>query len=45
MIAELIDRKKILLNQLNQLEKQPQIQAEKKGQISENLRISEKEKD
>jgi len=44
MIAELIDRKKILLNQLNQLEKQPQIQAEKKGQISENLRISEKEK-
>jgi len=44
MIAELTDRKKILSNQLNQLEKQPQIQAEKKGQISENLRISEKEK-
>ncbi len=44
MITELTDRKKILSNQLNQLEKQPQIQAEKKGQISENLRISEKEK-
>ena len=44
MITELTDRKKVLINQLNQLEKQPQIQAEKKGQISENLRISEKEK-
>ena len=44
MITELTDRKKILSNQLDQLEKQPQIQAEKKGQISENLRISEKEK-
>jgi len=44
MITELTDRKKILSNQLNQLEKQPQIQAEKKGQISENLRVSEKEK-
>ena len=44
MIMELTDRKSKLLNQLNQLEKQPQIQAEKKGQISENLRISEKEK-
>jgi chromosome segregation protein len=28
---------------LNDLEKQPQLQAEKKGQISESLRISEKE--
>jgi len=44
MIKELTERKNILSNQLNQLEKQPQIQAEKKGQISENLRISEKEK-
>jgi chromosome segregation protein len=44
MIKELTGRKNILSNQLNQLEKQPQIQAEKKGQISENLRISEKEK-
>ncbi len=44
MITELTDRKNVLSNQLDQLEKQPQIQAEKKGQISENLRISEKEK-
>ena len=44
MITELTDRKKVLSNQLDQLEKQPQIQAEKKGQISENLRISENEK-
>ena len=29
---------------MNDLEKQPQLQAEKKGQISESLRISEKEK-
>ena len=35
---------KKIIKKLNQLEKQPQIQAEKKGQISENLRISEKEK-
>jgi len=44
MIKELTDRKKVLSNQLDQLGKQPQVQAEKKGQISENLRISEKEK-
>ena len=44
MVKELNERKEKLLNQLNQLEKQPQIQAEKKGQISEGLRISEKEK-
>ena len=44
MITELTDRKKVLSNQLDQLEKQPQIQAEKKGQISESLRSSEKEK-
>ena len=44
MITELTGRKNILSNQLDQLEKQPQIQAEKKGQISENLRISEEEK-
>ena len=30
--------------QLDQLDNQPKLQAEKKGQISENLRISEKEK-
>ena len=44
MVRELSDRKKKLLKQLNQLEKQPQIQAEKKGQISESLRSSEHEK-
>ena len=31
-------------NKLNELERQPEIQAEKKGQISENLRTSENEK-
>ena len=44
MIGELNSRKNKLLNQLNELEKQPQIQAEKKGQISETLRSSEEEK-
>ena len=33
-----------LSNKLNELRKTTSIQAEKKGQISENLRISEKEK-
>ncbi len=45
MINELTDRKSKLNNQLEQLENQPRTQAERKGQISENLRISEKEKD
>ena len=44
MVNELNERKKKLLKQLDDLEKRPQIQAEKKGQISEGLRISEKEK-
>ena len=44
MIKELNDRKNKLNFKLNELEKQPQSQAEKKGQISENLRISEEEK-
>ena len=44
MIGELNSRKDKILNQLNELEKQPQIQAEKKGQISESLRSSEEEK-
>jgi chromosome segregation protein len=44
MVNELSARKNRLLDQLNKLDKQPQVQAEKKGQISENLRISEKEK-
>jgi len=44
MVGELNDRKNKLNSKLNELEKQPQIQAEKKGQISENLRISGEEK-
>jgi chromosome segregation protein len=44
MVKELTGRKKKLLNQLSELEKQPETQAEKKGQISENLRTSENEK-
>ncbi len=44
MVNELIERKNKLTKQLEQLENQPQTQAEKKGQISESLRISEKEK-
>ena len=44
MVTELSERKNKLLSQLDSLDKQPQMQAEKKGQISEGLRISEKEK-
>ena len=44
MIIELNERKNKLNLKLDELEKQPQTQAEKKGQISESLRISEKEK-
>jgi len=44
MVKELSDRKNKLLSQLSELEQQPKIQAEKKGQISESLRSSEKEK-
>jgi len=44
MVTELTERKNKSLSKLNELEKQPQSQAEKKGQISENLRLSEKEK-
>ena len=43
MVRELNDRKNKQILKLNDLEKQPQLQAEKKGQISESLRISEKE--
>ena len=43
-IIELSKRKKNLNQKLEELDKQPQTQAEKKGQISENLRISENEK-
>jgi len=44
MVNELTDRKNRLSSQLDKLDRQPQVQAEKKGQISEGLRISEKEK-
>ena len=44
MVAELIERKNKLSAQLKKLDNQPKVQAERKGQISENLRISDKEK-
>ena len=44
MVSELTDRQKKLNIQLEKLDNQPKIQAEKKGQISEGLRIAEKEK-
>ena len=44
MSIELNERKNKQILKLSELEKQPQTQAEKKGQISESLRISEKEK-
>tara|TARA_B100000676_G_scaffold196010_1_gene192712 strand:+ start:1471 stop:3867 length:2397 start_codon:yes stop_codon:yes gene_type:complete len=43
MMNQLNQRKNNFLNQLNDLEKQPQSQAERKGQISESLRSAEKE--
>ena len=45
MVTELTERKNKLNLQLEKLDNQPKLQAEKKGQISEGLRISEKEKD
>ena len=44
MITELSERKNKLELQLEKLDNQPKLQAEKKGQISEGLRISEQEK-
>jgi len=44
MVTELIERKNKLLAKLKELDNQPKVQAERKGQISENLRISNKEK-
>ncbi len=44
MVTELTERKNKLNLQLKKLDNQPKLQAEKKGQISESLRISEKEK-
>ncbi len=45
MVNELTSRKNSLTDQLEILDNQPKIQAEKKGQISENLRNSEEEKE
>ena len=44
MVNELTERKNKLNTQLNKLDNQPKLQAEKKGQISEGLRIAENEK-
>ena len=44
MVTELTERKNKLNLQLDNLDNQPKLQAEKKGQISEGLRISEQEK-
>ncbi len=44
MVNELNERKQKLSNKLSEFEKQPQSQAEKKGQISESLRLAENEK-
>jgi len=44
MVNELSERKSKLNLQLEKLDNQPKLQAEKKGQISEGLRISEQEK-
>ena len=44
MVTELTERKNKLAFQLEKLDNQPNLQAEKKGQISEGLKISEKEK-
>jgi len=44
MVTELTERKDKLLSQLNERDQQPKAQAEKKGQITEGLRISENEK-
>ncbi len=45
MVIQLANRKDKLNKRLIELEKQPNINAEKKGQISENLRISENDKE
>jgi len=45
MVNELNERKQKLTDKLEKLEKQPQSQAEKKGKISENLRLAEEEKE
>ncbi len=45
MVSELSERKTKFNLQLGKLDNQPKIQAEKKGQITENLRISDEEKE
>jgi len=44
MVTELTERKNKLLSQLSERDQQPKTQAEKKGQATEGLRISENEK-
>ena len=44
MVTELTERKNKLLSQLNVRDQQPKVQAERKGQITEGLRISQNEK-
>ena len=44
MVKELSERKNKVNLQLEKLDNQPKIQAEKKGKITENLRISDEEK-
>ena len=44
MVAELTERKNKLSAQSKELHKKPKVQAERKGQITENLRISDKHK-
>ena len=44
MVKELTERKNKLLSQLNERDQQPKVQAEKKGQTTEGLRISQNEK-
>ena len=44
MVFQLTERRSKLNDQLSKLDNQPKLQAEKKGQITEGLRISEEEK-
>ena len=44
MVSQLTERRSKLNDQLSKLDNQPKLQAEKKGQITEGLRISQEEK-
>ena len=44
MVSQLTERRSKLNDQLSKLDNQPKLQAQKKGQITEGLRISEEEK-